>query len=43
MGPAKPTDPTKQVQWEAHDDNICWILGFIEPPIVLFLCPYKTA
>ena len=41
---AKPTDPTKAVEWEAKDARIkSWILQTMEPTIAVTLRPYKTA
>ncbi|XP_060190338.1 uncharacterized protein LOC132619451 [Lycium barbarum] len=39
-----PTDPTKLNQWKVKDARVMtWILGSIDPLIVLNLRPYKTA
>jgi len=39
-----PTDPTKLGQWKVKDARVMtWILGSIDPLIVLNLRPYKTA
>jgi hypothetical protein len=39
-----PTDSTKLLQWKVKDARvISWILGSVDPLIVLNLRPYKTA
>jgi len=39
-----PTDPTKLDQWKVKDARVMtWLLGSIDPLIVLNLRPYKTA
>jgi hypothetical protein len=39
-----PTDSTKLLQWKVKDARVMsWILGSIDPLIVLNLRPYKTA
>jgi len=39
-----PTDSTKLLQWKVKDARVMsWILGSVDPLIVLNLRPYKTA
>ncbi|KAA8531721.1 hypothetical protein F0562_006563 [Nyssa sinensis] len=39
-----PTDPTKLVQWKVQDARMMtWILGSVDPLLILNLKPHKTA